>query len=139
MTATELLNQIRQEIKRRIKEYDAIIESQTDAQRAERDAWKWAECKSLLSFLDTIQVDEPEGLDEAAEKYENERLSDYGYRGEIAGAFEAGAEWQKAQMMKDAVDGKVFMSFAPSHNQMVMADVDLPTNTKVKLIIVKEG
>ena len=76
-------------------------------------------------------------------------------------AFIAGAEWQyqkdrgkfaqikaktwcegydacKDKMMKDAVEGKVFMSFAPGHNQMVMADVDLPTNTKVKIIIVKE-
>ena len=56
----------------------------------------------------------------------------------LAEAFIAGAEWQKEQMLKDAVEGKVFMSFAPGHNQMVMADVDLPTNTKVKLIIVKE-
>lgn len=48
------------------------------------------------------------------------------------------AQWQKKQMLKDAVEGRVFMSFVPGHNQMVMADVDLPTNTKVKLIIIKE-
>ena len=52
--------------------------------------------------------------------------------------YELGKKDMKEQMMKDAVEGKVFMSFAPGHNQMVMADVDLPTNTKVKLIIVKE-
>lgn len=44
----------------------------------------------------------------------------------------------KEQMIEGAVEGKVFMSFAPGHDQMVMADVDLPTNTKVKIIIVKE-
>ena len=60
---------------------------------------------------------------------------------EIASAkedFIAGAEWQKAKMLEGAVEGKVFMSFAPGHNQVVMADVDLPVNTKVKVIIVKE-
>ena len=49
-----------------------------------------------------------------------------------------GKKAMKEQMMKEAVEGKVYMSFAPGHNQMVMADTDLPTNTKVKLIIVKE-
>lgn len=49
-----------------------------------------------------------------------------------------GKKAMREQMMKEAVEGKVYMSFAPGHNQMVMADVDLPTNTKVKLIIVKE-
>lgn len=50
----------------------------------------------------------------------------------------AGMNKMEQQMMEKAVEGKVFMSFAPGHNQMVMADVDLPTNTKVKVIIVKE-
>ena len=48
-----------------------------------------------------------------------------------------GMEQQKKEMMKEAVEGKVFMSFAPGHNHMVMADVDLPLGTKVKIIIVK--
>lgn len=52
--------------------------------------------------------------------------------------FQKGIEEGKRLMMEDAVEGKVFMSFAPGHNQMVMADVDLPTNTKVKIVIVKE-
>lgn len=53
----------------------------------------------------------------------------------IAAAYQLGLANKEKQMMKEAVEGKVFMSFAPGHNQMVMADVDLPTNTKVKLII----
>lgn len=48
------------------------------------------------------------------------------------------ADWQKEQMLKGAVEGRVFMSFAPGHNQMVMADVDLPTNTKVRIVVLKE-
>ena len=47
------------------------------------------------------------------------------------------ANWQKEQMLKDAVEGRVFLSFAPGRNQMVMADVDLPTNTKVRVIVLK--
>lgn len=53
-------------------------------------------------------------------------------------AIKYGAEWQKSQMMEEAVEGRVFMSFAPGHNQMVMADVDLPTNTKVRILVLKE-
>lgn len=85
-----------------------------------------------------------EDLEEAAEEHIRKVADAVRRRGwdletqDIADAFGAGAEWQKEQMMKDAVEGKVFMSFAPGHNQMVMADVDLPVNTKVKLIIIKE-
>ena len=49
--------------------------------------------------------------------------------------FHDGMRYAYDQLMKDAVEGKVFMSFAPGHNQMVMADVDLPTNTKVRIIV----
>lgn len=82
--------------------------------------------------------------DEAAERQINEALFKWSYDDEdgieqyVHDAFIAGAEWQKEQMLKDAVEGRVFMSFAPGHDQMVMADVDLPTNTRVKVIIVKE-
>jgi hypothetical protein len=49
-----------------------------------------------------------------------------------------GYEFCREDMLKDAVEGRVFMSFAPGHNQMVMADVDLPTNTKVRIVVLKE-
>lgn len=49
--------------------------------------------------------------------------------------FENGKQAMKEQMMKEAVEGRVFMSFAPGHNQMIMADVDLPTNTSVRVIV----
>ena len=110
--------------------------------------------KRLLDFLDTL-TDEPvtdcHDLEEAAEEYrQGEVDSGCDYIDDSDGdslyhsacltdAFIAGAEWMKAKMLEEAVEGTVFMSFAPGHNQMVMADVDLPTNTKVKIIIVKEG
>lgn len=99
-------------------------------------------------FRDTTKMID-KSLEEAAEEYRRESfkksvmpqidgpVSEYG--GNIKNAFIDGAEWQKAKMMEEAVEGRVFMSFAPGHNQMVMADVDLPTNTKVKVIVVKEG
>lgn len=110
----------------------------------------------------------PNDLEEAAEKSASQYYVDGGYSPfqnvETAAheaGFIAGAKWQKklddletadlltiahlqgmeqqkAKMLEEAVEGKVFMSFAPGHNQVVMADVDLPTNTKVKVIIVKE-
>ena len=102
----------------------------------------------------------PEGLEEAAHNfaihYDNgtcdgiaqdcfiagaewqKKLDDLETADLLAIAHLQGMEQQKAKMMEDAVEGKVFMSFAPGHNQVVMADVDLPTNTKVKVIIVKE-
>ena len=59
----EQVKAIRAEIERRIKEYDAIIESQPDSNRSERDAWKWAEDKSLLSFLDSLPEETDNGVD----------------------------------------------------------------------------
>lgn len=100
-------------------------------------------CEHLISFLDSLQQEPPgEGLEEAAYKYTNSEAAKSVGRAwlqrDVRLSFIAGAEWQKAKMLEEAVEGKVFMSFAPGHNQMVMADVDLPTNTKVKVIIVKE-
>jgi len=78
MTPQELLAQIRAEIEKRIEEYDVSIEKYAKKEKsikAERDAWKWAELKSLLRFLDTLAVDAPEGLDEAARNYTEDYVS----------------------------------------------------------------
>ena len=88
-------------------------------------------------IVNNLQPSLPSNLDEAAEEY----IKEGKYLPEsfvVRPAFKAGAKWQKSQMLKDAVEGRVFMSFAPGHNQMVMADVDLPTNTKVRIVILKE-
>ena len=64
----ELIQQIKAEIERRIEAYNVSIEKYAGKKKslkAERDSWKWAELKSLLSFLDTLQ-EQPvcEGLEE---------------------------------------------------------------------------
>lgn len=56
------LQAVKAEIERRIREYDKSIEKYSNKQKsmkAERDAWKWAECKSLLSFIESLEK-EPE-------------------------------------------------------------------------------
>ena len=80
-----------------------------------------------------------EGLDEAAEKYANEDCVVYASRKK---AFIAGAEWQKAKMMKGAVEGRVSSQF----NGEPLVCARIPHNNrwgikmcdKVKVIIVKE-
>lgn len=104
---------IRAEIERRVKEYDAIIESQPDSNRAERGAWKWAECKSILSFLDTLSEEPDKSLEEEIDLWisENENIH-HGDKlmvwllKDVAHYF---AEWQKNQMLKDAVEGEVIV------------------------------
>ena len=64
-----------------------------------------------LAIVSLSQPSLPSGLDEAAEEY----VKDYGYteddykRERIIAEehFKAGAEWQKEQMMKEAVEGYV--------------------------------
>lgn len=66
---------------------------------------------------------------------DNKELSE-----KIAAAYQLGLADKEKKMLKEAVEGKVFMSFAPGCNQRVVStqDVDLPCETKVKLIIIKE-
>lgn len=127
------IEKIRQEIERLINEYKPVVGGVDELTGAHLILAK------LLTFIDSLPDEAPsEDLEKVAVKYERENRQSILSSVDIVDAFVAGAEWQKEQMMKEAVDGKVFMSFAPGHNQMVMADVDLPTNTKVKLIIVKQ-
>lgn len=110
MNSKELLQAIRQEIERRIKVYDESIEKYAEKQRSikvERDSWKWAECKSFLSFLDTLQVDEPKDVDEAAEKFA--RFYDNGTCDGIAqDCFKAGAEWMAKQGEKSKIPNREY-------------------------------
>lgn len=149
MTQEEMLKAIRAEIERRMKEYDAIIANQDTSMRAERSAWKWAECKSLLSFIDSLQDEQPsKDLKEAAEEYTQRMLESW--RFDSTGcrppreSFIAGAKWQKEQMLKDAVEGEVHRfggrGFVKEENySALMTYLDkFKDGDKVKIIIVKE-
>lgn len=84
-------------------------------------------------------------LEEAAETFNSEdaaRMWDYEGKtqGEIVeAAFKAGAEWQKEQMMKEAVEGTVhnFSSYKP-HPTVLVDAKGFNQGDKVRIIIVKE-
>lgn len=138
------IEKIRQEIENCIKAFEFNGGIYDSYEAGELSAYK-----EIMDFIDSLPEEKPsEDLEEAAEEcigtlIPEEVHTTTPFAAEyviklLDKAFIAGAKWQREQMMEEAVEGKVFMSFAPGHNQMVMADVDLPTNTKVKLIIVKE-
>jgi len=107
MTNAELLATIRAKIERRIKELynDKYINLDAKACRV-------SELGFLKRFLDSLSVDAPEGLDEAAENlypnldvkkgtsfFANEEWSEVK---NLRCAFKAGAEWAFGQMKEDA-------------------------------------
>lgn len=66
------LQAVKAEIERRIREYDKSIEKYSNKQKsmkAERDAWKWAECKSLLSFIESLEKEPEVDLEKELDRY----------------------------------------------------------------------
>ena len=47
------IERIKAEIERRIKKYGDSV----DKKQSECDAWKWAECRSILSFIDSLPAE----------------------------------------------------------------------------------
>jgi len=135
-------------VAKRIVDRDSFYNSLPQNLRDKYTSKAWCEILKALSTMkeqEQPEVDEDFFFDEVLKVYDGN--DKYPPRSEeeltmleiIARHFyELGKQAMKEQMMENAVEGKVFMSFVPGHNQMVMADVDLPTNTKVKIIIVKE-
>ena len=95
-----------------------------------------------------LRADEPvcEELEEAADKHIRRVADAAGHPGwdwttqDIADAFIAGANWQKEQMMKKAVEGYVNYYEDSGGILMTEAQVGCPYHNgdKVKIIIVKE-
>ena len=105
-------------------------------------------CKELLSFINTLPK-EPvsEDLEDAAIKYADENTEDptemneydseyFDWHDYCERVYKAGAQWQKEQMMKDAVDatlakteGMIWIDNTKAYNK----------GDKVKVIIIKEG
>ncbi len=73
--------------------------------------------------------------------YSNDKsLSHIHFSGyDIGAAFQAGANWQKQQMMKDAVDGNIVNTQYPTQVQLNTYTQKFKDGDKVKLIIVKES
>ena len=84
-------------------------------------------------------------LEEAAEKYSDKYCSDWAYHLEYEDAFIAGAEWQKEQMMKEAVEAEITVgrlpddwSLAYNPDELHRALLKFKSGDKVKIIIVKQ-
>ena len=95
------IEKIRAEIDRRYNEYSA--KKKTD------DFIYYSGMADALDlfeqFLDTLEEEPDKSLDEAAERFA--RFYDQGTcDGIIQDGFIAGAEWQKEQMLKEAVEGE---------------------------------
>ena len=148
---------IRAEIERRINaiDLDSIEDWRYRLQR-EHDIELM---KDILSFIDSMQ-EEPasEDLEEAAQNYtkeeycvnwkEFEHTRDSGFTAMYH--FKSGANWQKQQMMKEAIEADVFevsdndcSIYGYSHLELSvdeehLYDRNLKDGDKVKIIIVKE-
>ena len=147
MTNAELLAKIKAEIRRRIKEN----ESWKDFHRSKGgttnfDDVKIVELQSILSFISTLESEKPtqEGLEEEINRtYHDGSVTDtsdldHNSYENIARHF---AQWQKEQMMKEAIKGEVIIY--DGLWQIHTPDLDtvlrkMDEGDKVRIIIVKE-
>lgn len=154
------IEQIKAEIERLIEQCRNIyIETKSYHNRCiERD--KMVILNHLLNFINSLPAKQPsEDLEEAASRYAKEEYNHKspatlpdrcrGCYAPLMYAFKAGANWQKEQMMKSAIDGTVGEG-NPGYPQMgehlpVIAYSDmmlLPKHfkfgDKIKIIVIKE-
>lgn len=109
-----------------------------------------AMCDDILKKIVSLQQEEPvpNDLEEASMNYQNKIAadSDVDDHGqpiigifEVSNAFEAGAKWDRQQMMKEAVDTTVHLeSGANPIIEIGVGKFGLKVKDKVKVIIVKE-
>ena len=101
-------------------------------------SWEGVDVDKMLADCRGYEEKPSEDLEEAANEYaildEEGKWKDGGkYKG-----FIAGAEWQKEQMMKDAVEGFIFQSEDYYLKELVAQyNGELKHGDKVKIIIVK--
>ena len=134
-----------------IKRLISIANSQYDLVGNEdiRNRILWSQqasvCSQILSFLDTLEVQEVQEdpvSDELLEKAAVEafkQIVDLD-KNSFFEIFKAGAQWQKQHLMKDAVDGSVCAQ-RPNGEVIVRTNfirAGLALMEKVKLIIIKK-
>ena len=123
------------------KEIDKWTEAMADAVGEYSDGVRFA-LNHFAFVLDTIEEEPSEDLEKAATEYaklrETPELQSSRYF-----SFIAGANWQKAQMIRDVVEGKIYGYYDGSF-ELIASWLDLPKESifkdgdKVKIIIVKE-
>ena len=142
MTNAELLAKIKAEIVRRWKNYRNSVTPDQPKYRTHYFVGKGEVCEELLSFLDTLSEEPDKSLEEAAEEYikEGRYLPEAFF---VRPAFIAGAEWQKEQMMKEAVEGVVHHYgnvhwIVTDQGELAARLKQFRQDEKVRLVIVKE-
>ena len=101
----------------------------------------------LSSFLDTLSEEPDKSMEEAAYKYSLEsRPSVYG-QVDVIDAFEAGAKWQKEQMLKDAFvdnyvvhDGRIELEGDPLPSLdpiLILPYPQFKPGDKVRIVVLK--
>ena len=136
---------IRQEIKRL---YDG--EAPKHDQQCDFSDGYFTGIGAISKFLDTLQQEPDKSLEEAAEEYFYRNWSDgsLDIKPQVKEDFKAGAEWQKKQMMKEAVEGEVIKTdkhtsvrykafYGTDRYFYGIADKQFKPGDKVRIIIVK--
>jgi len=106
----------------------------------------WKMCSKLLSFIDSLPEEKPsENLEEEVKRYYSDNFtyisSDQPTLSILTNVARHFAEWQKEQMMKDAVEGEIVQDMKGLYHVKSVAfvsDNSYNFGDKVRIIIVKE-
>ena len=132
------IEKICQEIERRLKDYWEICFHDVKAYNEDSNV---RELKELLSFLDTLSEEpDKEDLNDEIKKF----IEEYGYeRGGdkllIAIVARHFAEWQKSQMLKDAMEGQIYGSDGDHWIESeIYENLKGKEGDKVRIIVLKD-
>lgn len=131
----EKIEQIKAEIKRKYKSYEKILNENINPFLSFSLVSRIEECKSVLSFIDSLEEPISEDLEQAAVEAFKKIVDDGD--NSFLNIFKAGAQWRREKMMKNTVeavihpyDGEIYV------NKDLLSSYD--DCQRVKLIIIKE-
>lgn len=138
MTNKEL---IKQDIKRRISNLEKLGDRE-HIKKYFAEQFRFIEVyEGLIKFIDSLPEEHNEDLEEAAKRYatEGDEINGLYIIDEEVDAFKAGAEWQKQQMMKDAVEGIVggYTNIPAFINLEIEHKPNVKVGDKVKIVVLK--
>ena len=123
------------------KKYNEALERARANYKADKEMGFLENCDMLELIFPELRESEDESREEAAKEYANGiiHLEDALM---CKAAFIAGAEWQKSQMLKDAVEGKIY-GYGDGSYELVASWLDLPKGgifkfgQKVRIVVLK--
>ena len=131
----EKIEQIKAEIKRKYKSYEKILNENINPFLSFSLVSRIEECKSVLSFIDSLEKPVSEDLEQAAVEAFKKIVDDGD--NSFLNIFKAGDQWRREKMMKDAVEAVIH-----PYDGEICVDKDLLSIyddcQRVKLIIIKE-